>query len=225
MYPIKYMDGWSDFFEEIQKKPFFIELIKFLQTEYENETVFPPKEDVFRIFTLVQPWDISVIIIGQDPYHKAGLANGIAFSCKNNQKIPASLRNIFKELKSDLDIDHFANLDLENWVKQGVFLINSIMTVREKKPASHKNIGWEEFTEEVLYFINKKSEKIIYCLWGNFAKRIYNKIRYNFTNKAIAIHSGHPSPFSYHLFKNTNPFSKINEKLSEIGKNPIAWDK
>ncbi|WP_338972349.1 uracil-DNA glycosylase [Spiroplasma endosymbiont of Panorpa germanica] len=225
MFLENYKSGWQDFFEDIKKEPFYIEMMEFLQKEYETHVIFPKFEDVFKIFRLVEPEEIGVIIIGQDPYHKKGLANGIAFSCSNDQKIPPSLRNIFKELNDDLNIDHFQNLDLSNWVSQGVFLINAIMTVRSGEPASHKNIGWEHFTEKVLDFINKKNEKIIYCLWGNFAKRIYNNLRYNFINKDLTISSAHPSPFSYHLFKNSRPFSKINEKLCVIGKEPISWDK
>ncbi|AHI53441.1 uracil-DNA glycosylase [Spiroplasma sabaudiense Ar-1343] len=220
---IIFQDDWKPFFESQSEKTYFKNLLNFLESEYKSKTIFPPEEKLFRIFQLIKPSQIKVIIIGQDPYHGLNQANGIAFSCENNNKIPPSLRNIFKELLNDLKIDHFDNLDLSDWVEQGVFLINSVMSVEAGKPASHKNQGWEEFTINVLEFINEINKNLIYCLWGNFAKRIYNKVRYKNTKKVEIISSGHPSPFSYHLYQGSRPFSKINDLLVKSHKKPIKW--
>lgn len=185
--------------------------------------VYPTYEEIFRVFELVDVPEVQVVILGQDPYHKPGVANGIAFSCANNINAPPSLKNIFKELKNDLDIDHTLNNDLSSWVKQGVLLLNTCLTVEKGKPGSHKNLGWEELIIKILNQLNKQNKNIIYCLWGNHAKNLYNNLEYL---NELVIFSAHPSPFSYKKgFEGSKPFSKINNILSCLGKNPINWEK
>ncbi|AKX33695.1 uracil-DNA glycosylase [Spiroplasma litorale] len=181
----------------------------------------PPLETIFRLFQNIEPHQIKVIIIGQDPYHGEGQADGIAFSSFNNLKTPRSLSNIFKELSNDLNIDHSKNNNLIGWVKQGVFLINTSLTVKLHKPNSHKDIGWNEFIIELLENINKINSNIIYCLWGNCAKSIYNKFKKKVED---VIETTHPSPFSFNRgFSGSKIFSKINEKLLKKGLNAIDW--
>nr|WP_211282848.1 uracil-DNA glycosylase [Spiroplasma floricola] len=187
------------------------------------ENIYPLKEDIFKVFKLIKPKDIKVIIIGQDPYHGPNQANGIAFSVSNNVKTPPSLKNIFKELKSDLNIDHFKNNDLSNWVSQGVFLINSCLTVEKGNPNSHKDLGWDKIILKILNKINEINKDIIYCLWGNYAKKLYNSLVYKDERKII--YSPHPSPFSFKKgFEDSKPFSKINLMLKNINKKIINWE-
>ncbi|AHI52370.1 uracil-DNA glycosylase [Spiroplasma culicicola] len=211
---------WIKLFEE---NNILIDIQNTLDKITDFNNVFPPKENIFRIFTLIKPEDVKIVIIGQDPYHTKGSANGIAFSVSNNVKTPPSLKNIFKELKNDLNIDHFDNNDLSQWVKQGVLLINTIFTVKESQPGSHKNIGWEQIVVKILNCINKINTNIIYCLWGNYAKNLYNNLD---TKSEYCIISMHPSPFSYkNGFENSKPFSKINGILNEMRIRTIDWQK
>ncbi|WBX36120.1 uracil-DNA glycosylase [Mycoplasma capricolum] len=185
-----------------------------------NEIVFPKKDDVLNLFKLSDFNNIKVVIIGQDPYHDFNQANGIAFS-SNHIKTPASLKNIFKELESDLNINHFNNNSLENWVKQGVFLINTIWTVVAHKPSSHTNLGWEKITKKILEQIILNNENVIFCLWGNFAIKMYDSL---LVKSKFVFKSAHPSPLSYNKgFKNSKPFSKINDLLINQNSTPIDW--
>ncbi|KEZ18968.1 uracil-DNA glycosylase [Mycoplasma capricolum] len=185
-----------------------------------NEIVFPKQDDVLNLFKLSDLNNIKVVIIGQDPYHDFNQANGIAFS-SNHIKTPASLKNIFKELESDLNINHFNNNSLENWVKQGVFLINTIWTVVAHKPGSHTNLGWEKITKKILEQIILNNENVIFCLWGNFAIKMYDSL---LVKSKFVFKSAHPSPLSYNKgFKNSKPFSKINNLLINQNSTPIDW--
>ncbi|AVP49533.1 uracil-DNA glycosylase [Williamsoniiplasma luminosum] len=215
---------WNEFFEEEKKQPYFQELMVKIEQEKIHNIIYPAEENIFKIFDLIKPDEVKVIIIGQDPYHGKNQANGIAFSTSNAVKTPPSLRNIFKELKADLAIDHFENNDLSGWVKQGVFLINSTLTVSESKPGSHANFGWEKFMNNCLKFLNKNSTIYIYVLFGNWAKKTYNTLKFSSNN--IKLEFGHPSPFSYEkFFKGTKPFSKINCELRKLNKTEINWEK
>ncbi|WP_158637916.1 uracil-DNA glycosylase [Spiroplasma monobiae] len=211
---------WIDLF---LKKDIYKDIESILNKIEDFENVYPPQEDIFRVFKIIKPKDIKVVIIGQDPYHGPQQANGIAFSVSNNVKTPPSLKNIFKELKSDLDIDHFNNNDLLGWVKQGVFLINSCLTVKKGEPNSHKNLGWDKVILKILDEINNFNKDIIYCLWGNYAKKIYNSLVYK--NEKKIIFSAHPSPFSFkNGFEKSNPFSKINLMLKSTNQKEINWE-
>ena len=185
------------------------------------ENVFPPKEDIFKALELTPLENIKAVILGQDPYHGQGQANGLAFSVYKGVKIPPSLRNIFKELNTDLGIEIPKHGDLTTWAKQGVLLLNSVLTVEKEKPASHKNIGWEEYTDNLISEISGKKEHVVFILWGKYAE---GKISLIDTKKHIIISSPHPSPFSARKgFFGSKPFSRCNKWLIERHLEPIDW--
>lgn len=225
--PNKYSDSlkqvkggeWSDFFASQTSLPSILEAIDTLS---ETETIYPHPNDLFRVFELA-PSDIKVVILGQDPYYNPGQATGLAFSVKTDIKTPPSLKNIFKELKSDLNIDR-TNSDLSDWHKQGVFLLNTALTVVEQKPNSHKKM-WKEFTNDLLKYLTAKNPDILYVMWGNNAQE-HGKFIEELSPSAdkLISYSSHPSPLSArHSFFGSKPFSWVNEKLVEQGKTPINW--
>lgn len=197
-------NSWDEILKEEFKKDYFVNIKK--QLEKTNKIIYPKKENIFRALKLTDYNDIKVVILGQDPYHGENEANGLCFSVNKDVKIPPSLRNIFKELKEDLNIER-DNTDLSDWALQGILLLNSILTVEKDKPFSHKNLGWNYFTDNIINKINQKKESVIFVLWGNAAREKKKLI----TNKNhIIIESAHPSPLSYTRgFKNSKPFSKI----------------
>lgn len=211
---------WDIILKEEYKKDYFKKLVKFLNEENKNKTIFPKKEDLFKALKLTDYKDVSVVILGQDPYHGIGEANGLCFSVNRGVQMPPSLKNIFKELKSDLNIER-TNTDLTDWSKQGILLLNTVLTVEKDKAFSHRDKGWENFTDKIIEKLNQKEEPIIFVLWGNAARSKKTII----TNKKhIIIESAHPSPLSYNRgFKDSKPFSKINNELKKIGKSEIKW--
>lgn len=185
-------------------------------------THFPPSKDIFRALELTPFDSIKAVILGQDPYHNERQANGLAFSVHKDIRIPPSLRNIYKELNTDLGIEIPEHGDLTNWAREGVLLLNSILTVAPHKPASHRNIGWEEYTDEIIKRINNEKENIVFMLWGNYAQE---KGEYIDEEKHMVIKSSHPSPFSARKgFLGSKPFSKCNAFLKEKGIEEIDWD-
>lgn len=214
-------EKWDNLLKEEYEKEYFKKLIERINKEYEIKTIFPPKEEVFNAFKLTEYDNIKVVILGQDPYHGTGEAEGLSFSVKVNIKIPPSLQNIFKELNSDLNYNIPKNGSLKKWAKEGVLLLNSILTVEKDKALSHKNLGWEIFTDEVIKLINKKETPVVFILWGNYAKTkekyITNPIHY-------VIKSAHPSPLSaYNGFFNSKPFSKTNNYLISKKISPVNF--
>jgi uracil-DNA glycosylase len=182
---------------------------------------YPNKRDIFKALELTPFEDIKVVILGQDPYHGKGEANGLAFSVNKNIKIPPSLRNIYKELNEDMGIDIPNHGDLSNWAKQGVLLLNSILTVSPDKPASHRKIGWEEYTDSIIKQINDNKHNIVFILWGKYAQE---KGKYIDESKHLVIRSPHPSPFSARTgFFGSKPFSKCNTYLESKGIEEIDW--
>ncbi|WP_368486476.1 uracil-DNA glycosylase [Spiroplasma sp. DGKH1] len=216
---LKYLSEWKPFFEQESKKPYFIKLVSTIQKEYQTKTCYPAQENILALFNTITPSKIKVVIIGQDPYHNKGQANGLSFSVNDGVKLPPSLVNIFKELQKDLNIDHFESGNLIGWVKQGVFLYNTICTVVEKSPLSHKDIGWLEFSTNLLIYLNEIRDDIIYVLWGSYAQNFAPYIK----NKDNIIKGAHPSPFSYHLFKDQHFFQQINALLIKNKKKSIDW--
>lgn len=211
---------WDDILNEEYSKDYFINLMKFIDDEYNSKSIFPKKSDLFKALKLTDYDNVKVVIIGQDPYHGMNEANGLCFSVNTDVKMPPSLRNIFKELESDLEIIR-TNTDLTDWAKEGVLLLNSVLTVEKDKAFSHKNKGWEIFTNRIIDEINKKDTPVVFVLWGNSARDkrvlITNKIHY-------IIESAHPSPLSYTRgFKGSRPFSKINNFLKSAGIEEIKW--
>lgn len=214
-------NDWDLILENEFKQEYFLNLLEFIKNEYNNKTVFPPKEKVFNAFRLTPYSNLKVVILGQDPYHGLNEANGLCFSVNQGIKKPPSLNNIFKELHDDLNIDIPNNGSLVSWAEQGVFLLNTVLTVIENKAASHKNIGWEKFTDYVIEKINEKEEPVVFILWGNFAR---SKKKLITNKKHLIIESAHPSPLSaYNGFFGSKPFSKTNEFLIKNNLKPIDF--
>ena len=213
-------NDWDIILGEEIEKVYFKQILKNVNELYQTKTIFPLKKDVFNAFRLSYK-DIKVVILGQDPYHGEGEAHGYAFSCLKTP-IPPSLKNIYKELYDDLHIQKdITNGDLTPWVKQGVMLLNTCLTVEKDKPNSHKNLGWHTFTDEVIKKLNEREDPIVFILWGNNARE---KKKYITNNNHLVIESAHPSPFSARNgFFGSKPFSKTNEFLKQNKKLPIKW--
>lgn len=204
------------------KKPYIKQLESFILNERLKKNIYPKEEDVFNCFLYTPFYKVKIVIIGQDPYFLENQANGLAFSVNKNIKIPNSLKNIYKELKDDLGIPISKNGFLKKWAEQGILLLNTILTVEEKKPRSHVNIGWEDFTNYIIKIISNLDNKTIFVLWGNDSLR---KIRYINMKKNIIITSSHPSPLSANKgFFGSRPFSKINMQLKLLKKKEIIWN-
>ena len=211
---------WTEVLKPIKESDYFKNLWEKVKIEFNSSQCFPPKNEIFRALELTEFDDVKVVIIGQDPYHNDGQANGLCFSVSENVKAPPSLKNIFIELKDDVDVERKSN-DLQDWAKQGVLLLNATLTVKANEPNSHKNLGWETFTDFIIKQISDEKENVVFVLWGAFAQKKALLIN---QNKHHIIQSAHPSPFSvYRGFFGSKPFSKINNYLSEKGKNPIVW--
>lgn len=209
-------------FDEIEKH-YFQDLMKEVEKEYQSQTCFPPEKLIFSAFNTCSFEDIKVVIIGQDPYHGEGEANGLCFSVNENVKIPPSLRNIFRELTTDLDLIFLPTSgNLEHWAMQGVLLLNASLTVRKDSPNSHKHIKWNLFTDAVIQKISDEKENIVFMLWGNFAQKKGLKID---RKKHLVLESGHPSPMSANQGKwfGNKHFSKTNQYLESNNKASISW--
>ena len=218
------LDGhWASFIVQQMQQPYFTQLSEFVSQEEENYLVFPKPADRLNAFKYTPFNHVKVVIVGQDPYHELNQAQGLAFSVAPGLPLPPSLRNIFKELKADLDIDHFDNGSLVGWANQGVFLINSILTVRCGKALSHAKKGWETFYQATIEELNNAERPIVFVLWGKKAQAA--KAWITNTNHFI-IESNHPSPLSASRgFFGSKPFSKINQLLIDSGQLPIDWSK
>ena len=213
-------NDWDIILKEEYEKDYFKKIKETVRLEYQKKTIFPPAKQVFYAFRETSYKDVKVVILGQDPYHGVGEANGLCFSVNHGIKMPPSLNNIYKELESDLGIKR-TDTDLSDWAKQGVLLLNSVLTVEKDKPASHKFVGWEEFSDSVIKKINEKDEPVVFILWGNFAK---SKIKYITNPKHLVFSSSHPSPFSVNYgFFGSKPFSKTNEFLKKNNLKEIEW--
>ena len=211
---------WDIILKEEMQKPYFRELGIFVKNEYKHKQIFPPYENIFDALRFTDYDEVKVVILGQDPYHGLGEAHGLSFSVHNNVSKPPSLINILKELRTDLNIIRNES-DLTDWAKQGVLLLNSIMTVEKDKPLSHKNKGWEQFTDTIIKKLNERDEPIIFVLWGSYAR---SKKEFITNPNHIILESVHPSPLSASRgFFGSKPFSKINNNLQSRGKSPIKW--
>ncbi len=214
-------NSWTKHLKKEFNKPYFKKLLSFIQKEYKTKTIFPPQKELFTAFDLCDFADVRVVILGQDPYHGLGQAHGLCFSVNPGVRVPPSLKNIYKELYTDIKKPISDNGDLRNWAKQGALLINAKMTVQQKKPASHQKKGWEVFTDEVIKEISNKKEHVVFLLWGNFAK---SKIDFIDQSKHLVLTAAHPSPFSaYNGFFGCKHFSKTNEYLTSTSQTPIEW--
>ena len=214
-------NSWDEILDSEYRQEYFKKIVDFINNEYQDKDIFPPISRILRALSLTKYDDVKVVILGQDPYHGIGEANGLAFAVSNGIKLPPSLKNIYKELNDDLGIETPNVGNLECWAKEGVLLLNAVLTVEKDKPASHKNIGWEQFTDAIIKKINEKDTPVVFILWGNFARSKKNLI----TNpKHYIIESPHPSPFSARYgFFGSKPFSKTNAYLKSNDQKEIDW--
>ena len=212
--------NWDKVLEKEFKKDYFKDLGVFVKNEYKNKIVYPEYKDIFNALRYTDYNEVKVVILGQDPYHGEGEAHGLSFSVREGVKMPPSLINIFKELEDDLGIKRDVS-DLTDWAKKGVFLLNSIMTVVKDSPLSHKEKGWEVFTDNIIKYLNERNEPIVFLLWGSYARSKKSLI----TNKRhLILESVHPSPLSaYRGFFGSKPFSKINSFLEKNNIEKIEW--
>jgi|ERR1700722_15704434 len=213
--------SWEDFIKKESKKEYFRGIQKSVAADSEVGKIFPNRKDLFNAFKFCPIENTKILILGQDPYHGANQAHGLSFSVPERIAVPPSLKNIFKELKSDLNIDLPSHGCLESWAQQGVLLLNSILTVRQGSPGSHKGMGWEIFTNEVIRCVNDLEQPIVFMLWGAFAKSKKPLIT---NEKPLILQAAHPSPFSAHDgFFGCKHFSKANEFLIKNGTEPVDW--
>lgn len=214
-------NDWWPFLQEEWKQPYFVKLSSFIHEAYATRTVFPPKNKVFSAFEACNYADIKVVILGQDPYHEVNQAHGMCFSVNPGIKIPPSLVNIYKELQDDVGCYIPNNGYLMPWAKQGVFLLNTVMTVEEGKANSHAGKGWEIFTDHTIQKINEKQTPVVFLLWGRNARNKASMIDHT---KHLVLECAHPSPLSaYNGFFGCHHFSKANAFLKEHGEEPIHW--
>lgn len=214
-------NDWDQKLDVIWNSPGFQKFYKMIMAEYDKKTIYPPKDYIFNALKLTSYKDTKVVIVGQDPYHGEHQAHGLSFSVQKGVKLPPSLQNIYKELESDLGIPPRTDGDLTGWAKQGVLMLNAVLTVEKDKAASHRNLGWEPMTDYIIKLLNKKDEPVVFILWGNFAKE---KAKLITNPNHYIIISPHPSPFSaYSGFFGSKPFSKTNEFLISKKMQPIDW--
>lgn len=214
--------AWSHFLNNEFEDEYMKNLNLFLNSELKSKkTIYPNTENIFLSLDLIKPEDVKVVILGQDPYHGEGQAHGLCFSVPSGVRFPPSLKNIFKELKSDLNIDIPENGDLSRWAEQGILLLNSVLSVEKNKAASHQKQGWEKFTDKIIKVINDNNQNVVFILWGAYAQK---KAAFVDPKKHLIIESVHPSPLSSHRgFFGSKPFSKTNVWLKEKGLDEIRW--
>lgn len=214
-------NDWDEVLKVVENSNGFKKFLNIVNEKYKNGIVYPPKDYVFNALKLTSYKDTKVVIVGQDPYHGEGEAHGLSFSVQKGVKIPPSLQNIYKELYIDLGIEPSMDGDLTKWAKEGVLLLNAVLTVEKDKPASHRNLGWELLTDYIIKALNEKEEPVVFILWGNFAKE---KKKYITNPRHLVIMSTHPSPFSANNgFFGSKPFSKTNDFLIKNNIKPIEW--
>lgn len=218
---VKIESSWKEALKAEFEKTYFKQLVEFIKSEYQTQTIFPPGNRIFSAFDFTPFDEVKVVIIGQDPYHGINQANGLSFSVADGVRHPPSLQNIFKELSSDLNIPIPQSGNLERWAKQGVLMLNATLTVRASQAGSHQNKGWEMFTDAVIQKLSDEKEKLVFILWGAYAQKKGNIIE---ASKHFIIKSAHPSPFSaYNGFFESKPFSKTNQYLLQNNLGEISW--
>ena len=215
-------DSWKNRLHIEFKKSYFKELTRFVANEYEVNTCYPSEKQIFEAFNLCSFEDLKVVIIGQDPYHSEGQANGLCFSVNNAITHPPSLKNIFKEIKADIKIPTPESGNLERWAKQGVLLLNATLTVKANEAGSHQKKGWEQFTDAVISLISEEKENVVFLLWGGYAQKKGEKID---SKKHCVLTSGHPSPLSANrgFWFGNNHFSTTNNYLKSKGMSTLEW--
>lgn len=218
---VRIEDSWKRELATEFAEPYFTKLTEFVRAEYTSQHIYPAPQNIFRAFNECPFESVKVVILGQDPYHGAGQANGLCFAVGTEVSTPPSLQNIFKELESDLGHPISHNTDLVRWARQGVLLLNATLTVQAGNAGSHQGRGWEQFTDAAIRALSEKRENLVFLLWGNYAKQKGVHID---RTKHLVLESAHPSPFSAHSgFFGCKHFSQVNTYLQEHGKTPIEW--
>lgn len=218
---VKIEESWKNALQQEFEKPYFYQLTGFVRREYAENVIYPPAKNIFNAFNLCPLDKIKVVILGQDPYHEPNQAHGLCFSVNDGVMFPPSLQNIFKEINNDLNLPIPTSGNLERWALQGVFLLNAILTVRAHQAASHKNKGWETFTDSVIKIISQQNSGAVFMLWGSYAR---SKAELIDKTKHLVLEAVHPSPLSAHRgFFGCKHFSKANKWLVDNGKTPIQW--
>ncbi|NUR61178.1 MAG: uracil-DNA glycosylase [Catenulispora sp.] len=212
--------SWAPVLAAETEQPYFADLEAFLKTERAEHQVFPPEKEVFAALDATPYEDVKVVLIGQDPYHDDGQAHGMCFSVRPGVRIPPSLRNMYKELETDLGVAPVKHGYLRAWADQGVLLLNTVLTVRAHEPASHKDRGWEKFTDAVIKDVSAREKPVVFVLWGAHAKK---KAKLIDTSRHAIVEGAHPSPLSAKKFFGSKPFSAVNEALVRFGQEPIDW--
>ena len=213
--------GWKAALDAEFEQPYFTQLREFVRDQYRNHVCYPPGKEVFAAFDHCGLDEVRVVIIGQDPYHGPGQANGLCFSVADGVKIPSSLRNIFKEIHEDLGLPIPSSGNLERWAKQGVLLLNAMLTVRASEASSHRGQGWEQFTDAVVEAVNREREGVVFLLWGSYAQKKGQRVD---RDKHFVLSSPHPSGLSAHRgFFGNRHFSQANAYLEDRGQTPIDW--
>ena len=218
---VRIEESWKSALAGEFGKPYFASLVRFLHEEKAaGKKIFPPGSQIFRAFELTPVSDVKVVILGQDPYHGLGQAHGLSFSVPDGVAAPPSLKNIFKEIESDLGVRMSGYPNLEKWARQGVLLLNAVLTVRSGEAASHSKIGWQEFTDAVIKYISDNCEGVVFMLWGNFARTKRDLID---ISRHHVLEAAHPSPLARGAFFGCRHFSQANNLLMASGKTPIDW--
>ena len=218
---VKIEQSWKDALGSEFDKPYFASLVRFLHNEKaEGRRIFPPGSQIFKAFELTPVGDVKVVILGQDPYHGPGQAHGLSFSVPENMPAPPSLKNIFKEIETDLGVRMSGYPNLEKWARQGVLLLNAVLTVRSGEAASHSKVGWQEFTDAVIKYISAECEGVVFMLWGNFARSKSELIDHS---RHCVLEAAHPSPLARGAFFGCRHFSKANAYLAAHGRTQIDW--
>jgi uracil-DNA glycosylase len=212
--------SWHAALDPETRKPYWAELAKFVAEERKKYTVYPPAADVFNAFRYTPLDKVKVLLLGQDPYHGEGQAHGLCFSVRPGVPLPPSLRNIYKELQSDLGVPPVKHGYLVTWARRGVLMLNACLTVRKGAANSHSGKGWEKFTDAAIRAVNDQQRTVVFLLWGGYAQK---KVPLIDTKRHVIVKSAHPSPFSEHMFFGTKPFSKVNAALEAAGEEPIDW--
>ena len=221
MVQVRMEKSWKNALADEFGKPYFESLVRFLHSEKAaGQTIYPPGSQIFRAFELTPLDNLKVVILGQDPYHGPGQAHGLSFSVSAGVPAPPSLKNIFKEIESDLGVKMSGYPDLEKWARQGVLLLNAVLTVRAGQPTSHSKVGWQEFTDAVIRYISDNCEGVVFLLWGNFARTKSALIDHS---KHHVLEAAHPSPLARGAFFGCRHFSQTNALLASRGLRPIDW--
>ena len=218
---VRIEQSWKNALADEFGKPYFESLVRFLHKEKtEGKRIFPPGSQIFRAFDLTPVDKVKVVILGQDPYHGPGQAHGLSFSVPEGVPAPPSLKNIFKEIETDMGVRMSGYPNLENWARQGVLLLNAVLTVRSGEAASHSKIGWEQFTDAVIRYVSNNCEGVVFMLWGNFARGKRKLIDHS---RHCVLEAAHPSPLARGAFFGCRHFSRANAWLAANGKAPVNW--